>query len=390
MKSGPASFVADGDLSEWKGREAQARGRSADLLVGSTTQGLFIALRSDAPSRSGPCKLALTLATPAPALPALGIDRGFAFDSYETEGSCAGGDPPPTPALVAKCKAWRERQLERRKALTARFARNVDLPCAAGPGGVEARLPFGELPDLTTPSLTSLQLDLPELGLSTALTFESAPDIAGAGTRLEAFLRSKLVLDETAVQLFSPRSPSQLTYFYTPRDEAPFTADSPATLDVDLSKSTRVAAFADVTIDRIERAEPPFAGADRARLVIAKSGKVTEVLTTGREKAAALSRKTGVDLVFAFAGNPTPRATKEYNVASARALHVGESGRAGEPYWRTEFEAELSPDGRLLCRYEKATLSSDGKKIDLKGTGRCRKTFHFDDKTETWVESSVP
>lgn len=394
--SAPSDFVEDGRFDEWRLQDPLREADGVSLYLSTSAAGLVLAVKSAAPkaiATTGACSITMTLATAPPTLPSLGVDELVFFQSLERDDSCS-----LTPTLgsvtVDQCNAWRKAQVERRAKITAASTRAVTVPCHAGSDGIEAVVPLRELPPIAT-----RQLDALDLAITAPVVIDASVDLAEPvapkpGSLLAFALRDPATNPQGTAFTWRVAEPDGLTYYFNPTAGELPSAKSPDTLVVDLARRTKLAEQNGVKIERVDRAEPPWAFADRSLIVVSKGGVVTGTTRLGREKLAVLRASDHMDLVFAFAGNAQPTSMQAYSVGSAWATRVDASGAVPtEPWWRVSAEPPSTPTA--TARFDVATISADGKQIMLggarsDGSGRFEYRYSYDDVSAAFVERAAP
>ncbi|MFO0612929.1 MAG: hypothetical protein U0414_10095 [Polyangiaceae bacterium] len=396
----PASFTEDGKIDEWVDQTPIAEVGHATLRVGTSAAGLAIALASrdgePIASTGAACTLSLTLRAHPPVLPPLGLDRLFIVASFGADADCDRADDRGGLSADA-CRAWRGKQTARRASILAESTRAISIPCHASASGasLEATIPLASLPPVTTPALGDLEIQVTSPAEIPFVSFDLAEPIAPKpGTLLARVVADPATNPSGTAYAWRPGEPDKVTYYFNPSAGELPKAQSPETWVVDLTRRTKVAEQNGVLIERLDRAEPPWAFADRSLIVISKGGAVTATTRLGREKFAVLKSADHMDLVFAFGGNATPTSLHEYSVGSAQALRVAPDGKLPtEAWWSVEEEPPISPPDR--GNFDGASVSSDGTQISFGGNrpghrGRFEYRYTYDPAQQTFVQQAGP
>jgi hypothetical protein len=366
---------------------------TTQLIARAEDKGISIRIAGAEPA-SEPCRLTVRARTPVPTLPPLGIALGSFLHSYEKGEDCDRSDE------AVACRSWRLAQLQRREAIAAEFVREVALDCRSVEGVIEALLPYRDLPLVATKTLERVDIDVPRLRIGASVDLGAAPSLVREGSLLAWCLDHPPELPADAVLAWRPGFTDQLSYYFNGEETGFGIARSPETMVSDLSSRKLLARFGDVKIERVERAQPRFFWADRALIVVSRADQVTAVLRHGREQFALLPRGDRFDLVFAFAGNATPAALRDYSVGSAWAQHVAADGSVGEPYWKANEEApnfSALPSDTPQSSFDTASISKDGRTIVLSGatladqveTGRFELRYLLDARSEGFVAKPI-
>lgn len=396
----PASFTEDGKIDEWVDQAPIVDVGDATLRVGTTAAGLAVAMASregkPIAATGAACTLSLTLRAHPVVLPPLGLDRLFMFASFRDDAVCDQAEGR-NGLTASACHAWWTKQTARRTSILAESTRAISVPCHASANGasLEATIPLASLPPVATPDLRDLEIQVASPAAIPFVSFDLAEPIAPKpGTLLARVVADPATNPSNTAYAWRPGEPNKITYYFNPTAGELPSAESPATLAVDLGHRVKIAEQNGVVIERVDHAEPPWVYADRSLIVISKDGAVTATTRLGREKFAILKSDDHMDLVFVFAGNATPTSMHPYSVGSARAVRVSPDGTLSrESWWTVEEEPPIDPPDR--GEFDACSVSSDGKQISMSGTrpnhrGRFEYRYAYDPAKQTFVEQARP